>query len=247
MTKTKENERLTELLKMYLGHNAGTAVASGGTSRGQSIDLTAAILVADIRGSTPMIESMSTERYLNLLNNIFDTIVPAVTQHGGEVLQFTGDGMLAVFPESREASHGGFICSDAVADAFSAASEGNDALLAEAVPAHVAFGLSYGPVSYGNVGTKDRLTFTVISAEVSLADRLQRLCPIEKTNIAMSAPFAGALPKERTRSLGFYSLKGFEKDKEVFRPVLDTEIISKTVSFSPTRNSGKFSELAHVN
>ena len=68
--------------------------------------------------------------------------------------------------------------------------------------------MSAGPVSWGNVGVEDRRTLTVISAEVSHADRLQSLCPLDESNLAISAACAMQLPEGVVRSIRRQSLKG---------------------------------------
>jgi len=213
----REN-RLAELLRIYLGRDAGERVADGSLSRGESLDIVAAIMVADIRESTPLIQSMETGDFISLLNRIFDLLVPPITRAGGEVLQFTGDGLLAVFPETPEAREQGIVCPIAVAGAYGSAVEGNRAIKEADPDCTVGFGLSYGTVAYGNVGTDDRLTFTVISAEVNRADRLQRLCPLDGSNIAMSETFAQHVQGNPVRHIGQRALKGFEAPADVYVP-----------------------------
>lgn len=213
-----QEKSIAEILKIYLGRNAGEAVLAGNMSRGQSINVTAAVLIVDIRGSTPLIQELGNRSYIDIINKLFDIITPHVRANDGEVLQFTGDGMLAIFPESEEAKAGGFTCPIAIGNAFDAATAANEAIKAANLPASVGFGLSYGPVDYGNVGAEDRLTFTVISAEVSRADRLQSLCPLGGSNLAISADCATHLPDDKVRSVGCHSLKGFAAETEVFVP-----------------------------
>lgn len=214
---TKSNA-LKNLLRTYLGKNTGNAVINGTLARGQSLNVTAAILLADIRGSTPLIQDLGSERYIDLINQIYDAIVPAITANAGEVLQFTGDGLLAVFQETPKAHAEQIVCSLAVAATFNAAKQANEALANAKLPVTLGFGLSYGPVNLGNVGTEERQSYTVISAEVSRADRLQKLCPIETETIAMSSLFAAHLPTQLTRSIGEKDQKGFTDGLEVFLP-----------------------------
>lgn len=212
---------LRKVLEMYLGPTAGSAVAEGTLPRGQTFTRTAAILLADLRGSTTLLQSMSIDAYVDMLNRVLDAVVPEITSREGEVLQFTGDGLLAVFDESDEACRGGYVCPIAVEHAFNAASAADMALRSNCAGFSVGFGLSYGEVAYGNVGTDTRMTFTVISAEVSRADRLQRLCPLNGQHIAMSDVFAEGLNKDRIETAGAHPLKGFDDETEVFIPCPD--------------------------
>ena len=208
-----------ELLKLYLGEKAGTAVMDGTIGRGGSLKVVAAIMLADIRRSTPLIQDVGMDGYINVLNRMFDIVHPIVAQHGGEVLQFTGDGVLSVFPETPEAREAGITCPIAVAGAFNATLASDKAIRESGFPAQIGFGLSYGSVAYGSGGTTGRLAFTVISEEVNRADRLQSLCPISDSNIAMADNFAlHVATGAEVRSLGRRALKGFNEETEVFVP-----------------------------
>ena len=221
MSTSSSQPDLRKVLETYLGPAAGSAVADGTLPRGQTFTRTAAILLADLRGSTTLLQSMSIDAYADMLNSAFDAMVPEIISRDGEVLQFTGDGLLAVFDETDEACRGGFICPIAVANAFDAASAADESLRAGDNNCAVGFGLSYGEVAYGNVGTDARMTFTVISAEVSRADRLQRLCPLNGQHIAMSDVFASALKTDLVETAGAHPLKGFGNETEVFIPCID--------------------------
>ena len=126
--------------------------------------------------------------------------------------------MPAVFPEYAEAKASGYMCPIAIQNAYTAAVGADKAILDGDLPASLGFGLSYGPVDYGNVGAEDRLTFTVINAEVSRADRLQSLCPLGDSNVAISSDCAPHLPDGAMRSIGHRVLKGFTEETEVFVP-----------------------------
>ncbi|MGB0555361.1 MAG: hypothetical protein ACPGQV_22825 [Alphaproteobacteria bacterium] len=126
--------------------------------------------------------------------------------------------MLAVFPESAEAMTGGFTCSIAIQNTYTAALGADKATLDGNLPASLGFGLSYGPVDYGNVSAEDRLAFIVINAEVSRADRLQSLCPLGDSNVAISGDCAPHLPDGVVRSIGHRILKGFTEETEIFVP-----------------------------
>jgi adenylate cyclase len=120
---------IADILKVYLGQNAGEAVLAGNMSRGKSFKVTAAVLIVDIRGSTPLLQKLGTDSYIDIINKLFDIVTPHVRANDGEVLQFTGDGMLAVFPESAEAKVGGYMCPIAIQNAYTAAVGADKAIL----------------------------------------------------------------------------------------------------------------------
>ena len=125
-----------------------------------------------------MLQKRGTDSDINIISKLFDIVTPQFRANDGEVLQITRDRMLAVFPEYAEARAGGYMCPIATQNAYTAAIGADKATLDGDLPASLGFGLSYGPVGYGNVGAEDRLAFTVISAGVNRADQPQSLCPL---------------------------------------------------------------------
>ena len=92
------------LLETYLGRQSGSKVLNGLIKRGDGEDIYAVIWFCDLRDSTPLAESMSREEFLLLLNEYFECMAGAVLDHGGEVLRFIGDAVLAIFPIMPPAS-----------------------------------------------------------------------------------------------------------------------------------------------
>jgi adenylate cyclase len=82
------------LLDIYVGIDAEKRILSGHTRRGDVESLEAALMFCDMRGFTELSNRLPGERVLELLNIYFDQVVPAVTEGGGEILKFIGDGML---------------------------------------------------------------------------------------------------------------------------------------------------------
>ena len=62
----------------------------------------AAIWLSDLRGFTALSDRLPAETVVDILNCYFDCQVSAIKDHGGDVLKFMGDGLLAVFPISEE-------------------------------------------------------------------------------------------------------------------------------------------------
>ena len=86
------------LLGTYLGKNTGRRVLDGLVKRGDGETLHALIWFSDLRNSTPMSETLSSDAYLATLNEFFDCMVGSIVENGGEVLKFIGDAVLAIFP-----------------------------------------------------------------------------------------------------------------------------------------------------
>jgi adenylate cyclase len=203
----------TNLLNVYVGHDAGERILKGNIRRGDTTTLEAAIWMSDLRGFTALSELLAPRDLIDLLNATFGAQVPAIEKNGGHVLKFIGDGVLAIFPASS-GPHA------ACASALAAANEAHLACAAlETIdtPARIGVGLHVGSVSYGNVGGETRLDFTCIGPAVNLAARLQGLAATEGLPMALSEAFAAMLPA-KPRSLGRFQLKGLPEPVPVFAP-----------------------------
>ncbi|HEY1383325.1 MAG TPA: adenylate/guanylate cyclase domain-containing protein [Dongiaceae bacterium] len=205
-----------DLLAHYLGRAPAERVYAGQIERGDVTKVEAAILICDLRGFTAMTDRAQHGEIVSLLNRWFEVIGAAISAQRGEILKFMGDGLLAVFhlEGSRAAT-----C-DRTLDAALAALAGTESLnkeLAQEGRAPLAFGmgLHWGEVEFGNIGTRDRLDFTVIGPAVNLASRLQELTKIVGTPILTSGEFAAAATRT-LHGLGGRRVRGVGGGIEVF-------------------------------
>ncbi len=165
-----QRENARALLETYVGRRTGARVLGGEIRRGDGDEIDAAIMFCDLRNSTGLEEKLGRDAYLNLLNQFFETTSDAVEENGGEVLKFIGDAVLAVFPVEGNAA---LACSNATKAARQAVQ--SLANLPDTCPLPAidcSIGLSYGRVTFGNVGSRERLDFTVIGAPANIAARL---------------------------------------------------------------------------
>jgi adenylate cyclase len=202
------------LLGTYLGTGPGERVLNGQVHRGDGETVRAATWFCDLRGFTSASESLPINELLLRLNDWFEAMVGAVEAHGGEVLKFMGDGMLATFTEPD--------ASLACRAALRAAKDGEARIAAvnrrhdrRAQPIQFGLALHYGDVMYGNIGAPARLDFTVIGPVVNRAARLQALTASVGHTIVVSDTFA-ALCDVPMVSLGMHTLKGVPEALEVF-------------------------------
>jgi adenylate cyclase len=208
-----------DLLAHYLGRGPAERVYAGQIERGDVTRIEAAILICDLRNFTAMTDNAQHGEIVTLLNRWFEAIGVAIGAHRGDILKFMGDGLLAVFPleESRTAT-----CDRALDAALATLAETDtvNKLLAQDGRAPLAFGigLHWGEVEFGNIGTRDRLDFTVIGPAVNLASRLQDLTKVVGTPILASAAFAAASSR-KLRALGGQRVRGLETEVQVFAPV----------------------------
>lgn len=207
-----------DLLAHYLGRVPAERVYAGQIERGDVTRIEAAILICDLRGFTAMTDRAQHGEIVTLLNRWFETVGAAIGAHRGDILKFMGDGLLAVFPLE---AHRAATC-DRAFDAALAALAGTDALneeLAREGRPALAFGmgLHWGEVEFGNIGTRDRLDFTVIGPAINLASRLQELTKSVGAPILASADFSAASSRG-LRSLGGQRVRGLEMEIGVFAP-----------------------------
>ena len=201
----------------YLGRDAATRILCGEIERGKAASVRKVLWLSDLRGFTRIADTLTREQLLDLLNAYADCLVSVVHAHDGEVLKFMGDGILAAIGGEGEEA-----CRHAL-DAALAARRTVDALnetrAAEGLPTTTfSLALHEGEVLYGNVGSRERLDFTVIGPAVNEASRIQGLCRSLDQPILASASFAAACGRQRERlvSVGRYALRGVDRPQELF-------------------------------
>lgn len=204
------------LLDTYVGRNAGERILKGHILRGDTDDIRCVIWFSDLRGFTQMSDTVAPGTLIRTLNELFDCQVPAIQKHGGDVLKFMGDGMLAIFPIQGEVEP---VCKralEAATDAFAALDKLN-AARKERGETELRFGLALhvGDVAYGNIGGENRLDFTCIGPAVNLAARIESLASRLDRALLLSRDFASLLPG-RVVSLGEHALKGVARPQAVY-------------------------------
>lgn len=210
---------LDDVLGIYVGAEPQRRIMQGQIRRGDVVHIRSAILFADMRGFTSLSMGMNAGELVELLNGYYDCIVPPIEAHGGEVLEFIGDGILAIFRCEGEA---GGRCS--CADAFAAAREALQAVAARNasgpdVAYEVGIALHYGRAAYGNIGSGARLDYTVIGRDVNLASRIAGLCATLAHPLLVSKAFHDRLPACHVTSIGRHELKGVADAHEIFVPL----------------------------
>jgi adenylate cyclase len=209
------NRRIAiNLLDTYVGHDAGERILQGQITRGSAETVQAAIWYCDLRGFTALSERLGRDALLACLNDYFDCMALPIKHHQGEILKFIGDAILAIFRLHDEPACGRAL--GAAIDARGAMLDLNRRRRTDGLEA-LDFGLALhaGEVMYGNIGTADRLDFTVIGPAVNLTTRIERLCRTLGLNLLMSETFAAMCPRP-LRSLGRHRLAGVQRPVEIF-------------------------------
>jgi adenylate cyclase len=204
------------LMETYLGRDAGQRVLSGRIVRGIAERIDAVIWFSDLRGFTRITDT-APEQVIPLLNDYADVIVSAVHEHGGDVLKLIGDGTLAIFT-GEDRAHACAAALAAAIDARQGVADLNERRSVQAQPVtDMYLGLHVGKVFYGNVGSRERLDFTVLGPAVNEASRIAAMCRSVDQPVLMSAAFAAVDGmKRRLVSVGRYALRGVSHPQELF-------------------------------
>ena len=220
---TTADETAVTLVTTYLGADAGSRVLDGAIARGTAESVRAVLWYSDLEGFTRIADTAPADEMMALLNDYAETVVGSIHAHGGQVLKFIGDGVLAMFP----LVDGSAPCTRAL----NAAVEAADATLrlnerraaAGQLTSGIHVALHVGDVLYGNIGSPDRLDFTVIGPAVNEVARIEALCRTLDQQMIVSSSFAQDAGPARLRlvSLGRYALKGVRRPEELF--TLDAE------------------------
>ncbi len=211
--------------RVYLGRDASEQVLRGRISRGVTERITAALWFSDLRGSTKISDSIGPDEIIPFLNDYAQASIDAIHEAGGDVLKLIGDGVLAMFTgedmavvrrAALHAEHQFRLNMHTL----------NARRSAESRPVTTAYvGLHVGEVFYGNIGSEDRLDFTVVGPAVNEVSRIASMCNSIDREFLASSEFRAGLDATGRRylvSTGRYALRGVGRAQDLY--TLDPEI-----------------------
>jgi adenylate cyclase len=210
------------VLNAYLGEKTGPKVLEGQIRRGTGVEINAVLWSSDLRGFTARSDHLPGNHMISLLNALFDAQAKPIHDHGGEILKFIGDGLLAIFPietpgAAAEATRHAL---EGAVEALAAVRELDDEVAALGEPPmHIVVALHVGTAIYGNIGAANRLDFTVIGPAVNLVSRVEAVAKTLDLPIVVSDEFARAYARP-LRSLGTHQLRGLAAPHELFAPIV---------------------------
>ncbi|MDY0884564.1 adenylate/guanylate cyclase domain-containing protein [Dongia soli] len=208
-----------DLLDIYIGPRSGERITDGQIELGQVEHIQAAIWLADMRGFTRFSEEASIADVIQGLNSWLKPMVAVIENHGGEVLKFIGDAVLAIFPIMGDEKGIQDTCGRALSAARefgTTAVQINEARRMEGLPP-LDYGLvlHVGEVAYGNIGAPTRLDFTVIGPAVNRAARLQELTKQLGQRLLVSETFADTCSC-KLMDLGHHVLRDIDGEQRIF-------------------------------
>jgi adenylate cyclase len=202
----------------YLGREAGMRVLSGSIRRGDGAETRAVVWYNDLRNSTALADTMPGHEFIQLLNEYFDCTATPIIDAGGEVLDFVGDGVLAIFPynDAEEQKKAVTAATTALRNVLAARDKLNDERLAQGLfPIRFGIGLNTGTVMFGNIGISQRLTFSVIGPTVNEVSRIEALTKATGADALVTRDIV-ALQPENWVSIGRQRLNGVAAEMELF-------------------------------
>ena len=213
------------VITTYLGRAAAKKVLEGSIKRGSGDAICSIIWVSDLRGFTDLSDRLAARDVLTVLNAYYEVLAGAVISHGGEVLKFIGDGLLAVFPytceeDSREAAEAALAAAGDAQREISRLNRQPPAALAPIGgwnPLRTGIAIHDGEVFFGNVGAPERLDFTVIGRAVNEASRVEAMSKPLGRSILITGKAARHL-KQPLEDLGQHHLRGLAEPVTLFAP-----------------------------
>ena len=206
------------LVQTYLGRDAGQRVLNGQIARGIPDRIKAVLWFSDLRGYAKISDSAAPDQIIPMLNDYAETIIGAIHEQGGDVLKLMGDGVLAIFNFDNSSR----ACCRAL-DAAKAAARNIAALnrrrATSVLPiTDMYLGLHVGDVFYGNVGSADRLDFTVVGPAVNEVSRIASMCRSVDRPLLLSSAFVESLGTDAPplASVGRFVLRGVGQAQDLF-------------------------------
>lgn len=173
----------------------------------------ATILYSDLEAFTSIVEGLSPVQVVQMLNEYFGAVIQPINRHGGVINQFQGDAMLVTFNVPVEdPSH-----ADAAIKAAREIQELVKNRRFAGVPLRTRIGINTGTVIAGNIGSGDRINYTVHGNAVNLAARIEQLNKNYDTHVLVSATTVSLLADSYPlKSIGEIAIRGKQEPVELF-------------------------------
>jgi adenylate cyclase len=161
-------------IDVFVGRKFGRSLEESGHVGRSGTQQLVTILMSDIRGFTSFCETRSPEEVVTLLNEYLAQMVKIIISHNGSVNKFLGDGILVVFSDDDGTRPG---------DHPSRAVQCGLEMITAPSRFTTGIGIHTGPVVIGNVGSEEKLEYTVLGETVNIASRIEGLNKPMQTRI----------------------------------------------------------------
>jgi adenylate cyclase len=216
--------------RVYLGRDASEQVLRGRISRGVTERINSVLWFSDLRGSTAISESVTPDEIIPFLNDYAQAAIDAIHDAGGDVLKLIGDGVLAMFTDENLAAarRAALRAEHRFRENVTSLNTLRAADARQTTSAYV--GLHVGEVFYGNIGSEDRLDFTVVGPAVNEVSRIASMCRSVDRELLASSAFRAGLDATGQRylvSTGRFALRGIGRAQDLY--TLDPELSTDEV------------------
>jgi adenylate cyclase len=217
--------------RVYLGRDASEQVLRGRIARGVTERINAVLWFSDLRGSTAISESIDPDEIIPFLNDYAQAAIDAVHDAGGDVLKLIGDGVLAMFTgeDMARARRAALRAEHHFRNNMKTLNARRGADGRPVTSAYV--GLHVGEVFYGNIGSEDRLDFTVVGPAVNEVSRIASMCRSVDRELLASSEFRGGLDASGQGflvSTGRFALRGIGRAQDLY--TLDPDVAAEATA-----------------
>jgi adenylate cyclase len=198
---------------------------TGGEVRLGGVQVDASVLFCDLRGSTALLQELGPQRGIEVLNRFLSAMADAVLAHGGTLIGYRGDGLVALFgapiAHPDHADRALATAREMVGPRLTAV---NDRLSSEdpgRPPLRLGVGIDSGAVLAGNVGSELRMEYTAVGDPANVAARVEALTKeLGETVLLTAATRAALRDAGGLRSAGAQAIRGRDGDVELWAPSL---------------------------
>ncbi|MEX2648180.1 MAG: adenylate/guanylate cyclase domain-containing protein [Alphaproteobacteria bacterium] len=208
-------ETVSVTLGTYLGREASREVMRGRIHAGHGEMIHAGMLFGDIHGFTRHASCLGPSGTVQLLNSYFDCLVAPIEAMGGHVLKFIGDAILAYFPMSAGQPDPDPV--GAVRAIRERLADLNQARYAKGEsPVRLGVGLHFSEVLFGNVGSSERLDFTIIGEAVNVTARCAEETRGLEFDYVATGAFVARFGADHFLPIGTHQLRGVAEPVALF-------------------------------
>ena len=207
-------QRTKNIFETYVSKEvASKALAEGISLRGDRKEAT--IMFCDIRNFTSITQNMSPEETVTFLNLSLPIMARIIQKNKGIVDKFTGDGLMAIFGLPNGDKEDPLMAIKSAMQILTIMNHKNRRL--EQYKIELGFGIHTGDVIAGNIGTRQRMNYTVVGPNVNLASRLEGLTKKYQVNIFISdATYKLVKDSLMAKEFGAVEVKGFSKPIKIY-------------------------------
>ncbi len=221
----QEREKIKDTFGKYVSIEIAEKILKTGSIDLAGEEIEATILFSDIRNFTTLSEKMPPRELVAFINAYFGKITVPIVAERGVINKFIGDAVMAIFSPVFGVEDHAAAALRAAAGMKTALGEFNAA--DDYPPIAFGVGLHTGTLIAGNVGTADRLEYTVLGDTVNVASRIESQTKEQNTEVLVSGDLRTALGDSPPKGISLVGIgpilmKGKSKPMELFRVEIDS-------------------------